>query len=161
MSNLEKEIVSNLESGIENVTSFEFGAPELNDMYKKLEQTIKEDFDKIPKKEIKIEVLKRMNDPDIQEVYQNLNESEKAKIDKLKIRDKYYMLAQLAKGKKNKKEAEEKGKFKPRTPDIPPPPSPPQQKFQPRTPDMPPPPPPPEEKINENAVLSKQEVQQE
>jgi len=121
MSNLEKEIVSNLESGIENVSSFEFGAPELNNMYKKLEQTIKEDFDKIPKKEIKIEVLKRMNDPEIQEIYQNLNETDKAKIDKLKIRDKYYMLAQLAKGKQNKKENEEKGKFKPRTPDMPPP----------------------------------------
>jgi hypothetical protein len=59
MSKLEKEIVSNLESGIENISSFEFGAPELNDMYKKLEQTIKQDFDKIPTKEIKISLSGR------------------------------------------------------------------------------------------------------
>lgn len=163
MSNLEKEIVSNLESGIENVSSFEFGAPDLNDMYKKLEQTIKEDFDKIPTKEIKIDVLKRMNNPDIQEVYKNLNEIEKAKIDKLKIRDKYSILAQLAKDKKNKKEAEEKGKFKPKTPDITRAPSPPEQKFKPRTPDIPPPNPntKPPSPLEEPAVSYQQEQQEE
>jgi hypothetical protein len=104
MSKISKEIISDLESGIENTTLFEFGTPELNDVYKKLQETIKEEFDKITNKDTKIDILKKMSDPEIQIVYKGLNSVDKIKIDKLKLRDKFQLLSQLAKKRKEIKE---------------------------------------------------------
>ena len=81
MSNLEEEI-NEENKGNKQETSFDFGNSELNDAYRKLDEKTKEEFDKIPKKEIQIGVLQKMINPAIQELYENMNEKDKTKIDK-------------------------------------------------------------------------------
>jgi hypothetical protein len=115
MSTIEKSKASNLEGekgqeqnqNQDQAESFDFGNSELNDTYRKLDKKTKEEFDKIPKKDVQIELLKTINDPLIQEIYKGLNETDKAKVDKLKVRDKYLILKQLAKQRKSIKSSQE------------------------------------------------------
>ena len=64
MSTIEKSKASNLEGekgqeqNEDEEESFDFGNSELNDTYRKLDKKTKEEFDKIPKKDVQIELLK-------------------------------------------------------------------------------------------------------
>jgi hypothetical protein len=73
----------------------------------------------IPKKEIQIALLKKINDTTYQNAYNSLREIDKTKLDKLKIRDKYEALTELIKRKENEGIQEKVDSAK--TPDIPPP----------------------------------------
>jgi hypothetical protein len=90
----------------ENEVTNDFGNSELNDTYRKLDKKSKDEFDKISKKEIQISLLKTIAEPSIQKIYEGLNENEKLKVDKLKIRDKYLILKQLAKQRESVKSNE-------------------------------------------------------
>ena len=53
-----------------------------------------------PKKEIQIEILKSINDPEIIKLYNSLPTKDKSRIDSVGIRDKYMLLRNLSKQKK-------------------------------------------------------------
>jgi len=96
----------------ENISDFDFGNPELNDAYRKLDEDTKKELDKIAKKEFQIEVLQKIINPFIQEVYEKLSEKDKAKVDNMKLREKYRILGQLAKQRQMVKAAQEQEKVK-------------------------------------------------
>lgn len=100
MNSSEKDLVSNIESDIENIVMNDFGSQELNDVYRKLDKKTKQEFDNIPRKDIQLSILKQMIDPIIQTVYARLTEKEKTSIDALKLRDRYLILSRLANERK-------------------------------------------------------------
>ena len=104
MNPSEKELVSNIESDIVNTAMNDFGSQELNDVYRKLDKKIKEEFDNIPRKDVQMNILNLMTDPVIQTVYEGLNEKDRANVDSLKLRDKYLILSKLANERKKEKE---------------------------------------------------------
>jgi len=108
MSSIEKSIISNLEVDIESIN---FGVPELNKLFKTLDQDTQKKIIKYPHKEIQINILKGISDPEIEELYKNLSDKMKKQVDTIGLRDKYSILKKLLEEKK--KQAEEKG---PRTP---------------------------------------------
>ena len=117
MSAIEQSKPSNLEGeregknkDDENEVTNDFGNSELNDTYRKLDKKSKDEFDKISKKEIQISLLKTIAEPSIQKIYEGLNENEKLKVDKLKIRDKDLILKQLAKQRESVKSTNEPAK---------------------------------------------------
>ena len=104
MSSIDKSIASILEGDIE---SMDYGVPEFNKLFKSLDSKTKKklikDFppDKPDNKDIHIGILKNINDPALQEVWNELSEEEKAELDEKNIRDKYLFLRGMP--KKNKK----------------------------------------------------------
>jgi len=94
---MKKDISSNLKIANNNEISFDFGTSELNDAYRQLDQKTRDEFDQISKKEIQIDLLRKIINPDILIIYTNLNENEKTKINNLKLRDKYRLLEQILK----------------------------------------------------------------
>ena len=104
MSSIDKSIASILEGSIE---SMDYGVPELNKLFKSLDSKTKKklikDFppDKQDNKDIHIGILKNIKDPELQEVWNELSQEEKDKLDEKNIRDKYLFLR--ANKNKNKK----------------------------------------------------------
>jgi hypothetical protein len=80
--------------------SNDFGTNELNNIYNELDDKTKKEVDELAKKEFKIAILKDISNKEIQSIYDNLKPINKAKLDALKIRDRYITLKQLL--KKNK-----------------------------------------------------------
>ena len=69
MNTMEKSIVSNLE-GI----SQDFGEPKLNNLYKSLDLDTKNKINKHKNLNTKITILQNIADPELQNIYNNLNE---------------------------------------------------------------------------------------
>jgi archaellum component FlaF (FlaF/FlaG flagellin family) len=109
MNSIEKSKVSNLE-GVN-----EFGDPELNELFISLDEETKNKILKISKKEIQINVLKKVQDPKLKAEYDILSKKTQKELDDLPIKDKYQILeAQIKKKGLSKPKA-----FEPKTPDEP------------------------------------------
>ena len=124
MSSIEKSTASILEGDIESI---DYGIPEFNKLFKGLDIETKKrlikDFppDKSENKAIHIGVLKNINDPEIQDVLNNLSEEKREEIDKKNIRDKYSTLRGILTAEKKRKEYKTKTTFQPRSPSDTPP----------------------------------------
>ena len=92
MTDKEKIIMIDLEN--------DFGE-ELNNIYLSLDDKTRKEVDNLPKKEIKISILKNLGDPELKNIYENLNEVSKKNINSMNIRDRYLFLRQLQKKKLN------------------------------------------------------------
>ncbi len=119
MSSIEKSNISNLED------MNDFGDSELNKVFKELDEKTQNDILKYTKKEVQIEILKSINDPELKKLYDNLSSKSKSKVDSVGIRDKYMLLRDLLK----KKKAPEKSIITP---------GPPPALYEPKSPDNPP-----------------------
>jgi hypothetical protein len=92
MTSIEKPNNSNLEN------DYDFGDSELNKLFKGLDEKTQKEILHYPTKEIHIEILKNMSNPEIQNFYKNYKN--KDQLDNLKIRDKYSMIKKLLKQQK-------------------------------------------------------------
>jgi mRNA capping enzyme/mRNA capping enzyme, catalytic domain len=96
----------------------------LNNVFKgRDEDSKKAILTKYPKKEIQIEILENIDNPALQNLYNNLSEQKKKQLDMLGIRDKYIILKQtLEKKQKNQTIPQiEKKIYSPKSPEGPPP----------------------------------------
>ena len=89
MSSIEKSTVSNLEGDLEYN---DYGAPELNKLFKNLDKETQTKIKKYKDKEVERNILKAMIDPKLKSFYQSLTKEVKEKYDNLPIRDKYFLL---------------------------------------------------------------------
>jgi hypothetical protein len=96
MSSIEKPNNLNLEE--EN----DFGDKELNKVFKELDEKTQKEILYYPKKEIQIEILNNINNPELNAFYKSLQGKKKENIDKLKIRDRYFTLKGFLNIKKKK-----------------------------------------------------------
>jgi hypothetical protein len=95
MSSIEKSNVPNLEA------EHDFGDPELNKVFKELDEKTQQQILSYPKeKDIQVSILRNIANPEINALYKSLPNETKAKLDKLKIRDKYLLLLNMLKDKK-------------------------------------------------------------
>jgi len=78
----------------------DFGDEELNKVFKRLDEKTQKEILSYPKKEIQIDILKNINDPELDAFYKSLQGKKKENVDKLKIRDKYFTLKSLLSIKK-------------------------------------------------------------
>lgn len=86
MSSIEKSNNSNLEE------EYDFGDTKLNKVFKELDEKTQKEILYYPKKEVQIEILKNISNPEFDVLYKSLKGKDKEELDKLKIRDKYLML---------------------------------------------------------------------
>jgi hypothetical protein len=93
----------------------DFNDPKFNDAFRNLDEKTQNDILRY-KKEIQIEILKKMIDPQYTTIYNSLNANEKNTIDKMNIRDKYRFLKMYNENKQKNVEKEDSAK----TPDYPP-----------------------------------------
>ena len=148
MSISEKSIISNIEGDIESI---DYGVPELNETFKNLDSETKKKIAKL-KKEFQISVLKSIADPELKALFNTLSEADQTKFNALPIRDKYSLLRNLLKSKKEKASSVSKSKDKTpsallvksnvetKSPDFPPPPHLlVKSNVEPKSPDSPPP----------------------
>jgi hypothetical protein len=96
MNTIEKSHVSNLEG------DYDFGDPELNKIFKELDEKTQKDILYYPKKEIQISILRDISNPELKSLYNSMTTKNKAQVDSYKIRDKYTFLKQLLQTKKEK-----------------------------------------------------------
>jgi len=124
MSSNDKSNVSNLEDS----NKFpDYGNEELNKLFQTLDVKTKEQITKYTKKEVQLEILKNLSDPQLTEIWNNLPDHEKKNIDAVGLRDRFIILKGLLKNTKLHK-------FSPHTPDEPIPHNI-MQNFSPHTPD--------------------------
>jgi len=114
MSSIEKSNKSDLES------ANDYGETELNDFFSGLDADTKKKILKYPKKEIQIEILRNLMNPELTELWDNLSEKDKKQLDSFGIRDRFALLKNLLKKQKEKVKAPIK-KFSPHSPEEPPP----------------------------------------
>ena len=96
--NNEKSNDYNLEKGLD------FGDTKLNILFINLDEETKKKITKYPKKDIQIEILKNLEDPEFTELWNNLPEKQKNQLDTLGLRDRFIFLKDLSKKKKAKAE---------------------------------------------------------
>jgi ribosomal protein L33 len=89
--------VINVEGSSESV---DYGDSEINKIYRGLDENIKKEISTYPKKEIQIEILKNIADPELQDFYNRLTTASKKRLDELDIRDKYFMMKEMMKRNK-------------------------------------------------------------
>jgi hypothetical protein len=121
MSSIDKSIVSSIQADIESI---DYGAPDLNLVFKNLDSETKNKILKL-KKEFQVDILKSISNPEIQELWMTLPSETKTKFDSFGIRDKYRFLKKIINEKKEKekeilKEKENKI-IKTDSPNFPPP----------------------------------------
>ena len=111
MSSNNKSNVSNLEG---DNTFPDYGNAELNKLFHGLDAETKQKIMKYTNKEVQISILRNLSDPELTELWKNLPENEKKKIDAIGIRDRFIILKGLLKNKQPKQ-------FMPVSPVEPPP----------------------------------------
>jgi hypothetical protein len=94
MSSIEKSSVPNLE------VVYDFDDPELNKIFKELDEKTQQQILSYSKKDVQISILRNISNPEIIAIYQGLSNETKAKLDKQKIRDKYIYLKTMLNSKK-------------------------------------------------------------
>ncbi len=158
--------MSEPESEPKPITS-DFGSSELNTVYANLDGPTKAKFDKIKNDKIKINLLKDISNPELNDLFNSLSNEKQSEYTELGLRDKYTFLKELLKTKKTealKKEKEdspilsfkkpdsqeETKVYTPYSPDFPPP-----EKIKVYTPYSPDFPPPPEKSNKKKPVIIK------
>jgi hypothetical protein len=96
MSSIDKSNISNLED------KNDFGDEQLNKLFKELDEKTQKEILYYQKKEIQISILRDISNPELRALYDSLPSKTKTRIDSVSIRDKYMLLKDLLKQKKNK-----------------------------------------------------------
>ena len=141
----------------ENLEQLNYGTAELNALFNSLPEDTQNKIKKYQNKEVQINILKNIADPELTAFYKTLSENDKKKLDSIGIRDKYFFLKNALNKKKLQdaekfKEKEKETKFySPKSPDMPPPIGL-QTNYSPKSPDLPPP---PRSKISNNGYSPK------
>jgi len=117
----------------ENLEQINYGTAELNALFNRLPEDIKNKILKYQNKEVQIGILKDIADPELNAFYETLSENDKKKLNGLGIRDKYFFLKRILNTTKQKV----KTVYSPKSPDSPPPQ--PIKGYSPKSPDLPPP----------------------
>ena len=119
----------------------DFGSSELNTIYANLDGPTKEKFDKIKNEKVKINLLKDISNPELNQLFNSLPKQKQEEYEEFGLRDKYSFLKELLKNKKEealKNVKEDSPKFIPSSPEDSPPPV--STNFMPRSPEDSPPP---------------------
>ena len=98
-STIEKSNISNLEGNLESI---DYDDEELNKLFQNLDVETKKEILKYPKKEIQVEILQNLSNKELNAFYNSLPENKKKQLEKLGIRDKFILLKDLYKNKKQK-----------------------------------------------------------
>ena len=118
----------------------DFGSSELNDVYANLDVSTKAKFDTIKNDKIKIQLLKDISNPELSVLFNNLSKETQKEYENFGLRDKYTLLKELLKNKKQeplKKDSTPLSIFIPKSPEDSPPP---REIFIPKSPEDSPPP---------------------
>jgi hypothetical protein len=97
---------------------------ELNTVYANLDGPTKAKFDKIKNEKIKINLLKDISNPELNDLFNSLPNEKQQEYEEFGLRDKYTFLKEILKNKKEealKKEKEDSFNFKPPSPEDSPP----------------------------------------
>ena len=78
----------------------DFGSSELNEVYANLDGPTKEKLDKIKNEKVKINLLKDISNPELNDLFNKLSAKTQKEYEDFGIRDKYLMLKELLKRKK-------------------------------------------------------------
>jgi len=99
----------------------DYGSSELNTVYANLDGPTKAKFDKIKNEKIKINLLKDISNPELNDLFNSLPNEKQKEYEEFGIRDKYTILKEILKNKKEealKKEKEDSFNFKPPSPEA-------------------------------------------
>ena len=110
MSFIDKSIVSNLE---DEFKSTDYGEPRLNQLFISLDKETKKQILKYLKKDVQIDILRNMLNPELNSLYDSLSEKNKNKIDTNGIRDKYMFLKIMLEDKKKKETLQQSKPYMP------------------------------------------------
>lgn len=88
-------------SSIEPITQ-DFGSSELNTVYANLDGPTKEKLDKIKNEKVKINLLKDISNPELNDLFNSLSREKQKEYEDFGLRDKYTFLKELLKDKKMK-----------------------------------------------------------
>jgi len=92
MNSIEKSIVSNLEGELKSI---DFDEPVLNEVFKSLDEETQKKILKYQNKDVQINILRNIADPELKTFYNNLPEKNKKQLDNLPIRDKYIFIKKM------------------------------------------------------------------
>jgi hypothetical protein len=110
--------------------SIDFGSNKLNEIYVSLDEVTKGQINKIPDKEIQINILKDISDVKLNAFFESLPQKDKDALKKIGVRDKYRLLKTMMGKRMTEKSMTEKSmtetqrqpkQYSPVSPDMPPP----------------------------------------
>ena len=78
----------------------DFGSSELNEVYAKLDGPTKEKIDKIKNEKIKINLLKDISNPELNDLFNSLSTAKQKEYEDFGLRDKYLLLKEMLESKK-------------------------------------------------------------
>ena len=78
----------------------DFGSSELNTIYANLDGPTKEKIDKIKNEKVKINLLKDISNPELNQLFNSLPKQKQQEYEEFGLRDKYSFLKELLKTKK-------------------------------------------------------------
>jgi hypothetical protein len=84
----------------ENLEQLNYGTAELNALFNSLPEDTQNKIKKYQNKEVQINILKNIADPELTAFYKTLSENDKKKLDSIGIRDKYFFLKNALNKKK-------------------------------------------------------------
>ena len=90
----------------------DFGNTELNDFYANLDEPTKEKINKIKNQDVKINLLKDMSNPTLNDLFNSLPKDKQIQYEETGLRDKYMLLKELLKTKKPQEKPQENTKPK-------------------------------------------------
>lgn len=105
-------------------TSLDFGSNKLNEIYASLDEETKRQINKLPNKEIQINVLKDVSNVELNALFESLPKKDKDALKNLGIRDKYRFLKTMTEKQQQKTEVPSQKPqkvYSPVSPDLPPP----------------------------------------
>ena len=73
----------------------DFGNTELNDFYANLDEPTKEKINKIKNQDVKINLLKDMSNPELNDLFNSLPKEKQNEYEETGLRDKYMLLKEL------------------------------------------------------------------
>jgi hypothetical protein len=111
-----KSTILNLEQ-----SSLDFGSNKLNEIYASLDEETKGQINKLPNKEIQINVLKDISNVKLNALFESLPNKDKDALKKVGIRDKYRLLKNMTNKEISKEPQKKENYFTPVSPELPPP----------------------------------------
>jgi hypothetical protein len=110
--------MSSNDPNINNPIEQDFGSSELNDVYANLDEPTKEKIDKIKNEKVKINLLKDISNPELNNLFNSLSHAKQKQYEDFGIRDKYLLLKELLETKKKTEALKPKKEIiKPPTPE--------------------------------------------